>query len=225
MLHHTINLFYPRLCASCKQPLVTGQELLCTACRMQLPYTNFESFTSNPVAKTFWGRVPLEAAGALFYYQKNTVVQALLHELKYRQNAMVAEVFGAEMAKSRFMLQYSQSFEAILPVPMHKSKLKERGYNQSELLAQSIANSCQLKLDTHTLQKHTATKTQTHKNRFERWMNKQEDFVAAPLTYTQILLVDDVITTGATLEACCMALTKANPNLKISVLAMAYAYR
>jgi len=225
LLARLLNLFYPNLCAGCQQPLSTGHSVVCVACRMQLPYTKFDSLENNPVMKTFWGRIPLNSATALFYYQKHTIVQKLLHALKYKNRPDVGEMFGGEMAQLLAKHQFDQPIDAIVPVPMHRSKLKTRGYNQSEILAIEIAKHMNKPVDTTMLKKETITNSQTKKGRFERWRNSDENFIANKTTYAHILLVDDVITTGATLESCAGVLLKENPQLKISIIAMAYTYR
>lgn len=225
MLGRLLNLFYPNLCAGCQQPLSTGHSVVCVACRMQLPYTNFDSMENNPVMKAFWGRIPLISATALFYYQKHTIVQKLLHALKYKNRPDVGEMFGGEMARLLMIRKPSEPIDAIVPVPMHRSKLKTRGYNQSEILANEIAKILNKPVDTMSLKKETITNSQTQKGRFDRWRNSDENFVAFKTPYNHILLVDDVITTGATLEACAGILLKENPQLKISIISMAYTYR
>ena len=126
MFRRLLNLFYPNLCAGCDEPLATGNKVICIACRMQLPYTKFDSIEANPVIKTFWGRVPLTSATALLYYQKHTIVQKLLHALKYRNRADVATIFGTEMANLGMEKKLFDQCEAIVPVPMHPSKYKTR---------------------------------------------------------------------------------------------------
>lgn len=224
MLKSVVNLFFPKLCTACREPLVTGQEIICTACRMQLPYLNSPLNNENPVAKVFWGRVPLEHAGALFYYKKNSIVQALLHDFKYKNNDEIGKIFGKEMSN---VLQKNQaSFTAVVPVPLHPKKLKKRGYNQSEVLSTVIAEELKIPVLKDLLRKQSDTSTQTKKNRNDRWDNTAEKFVLGNTPVSgHVLLVDDVITTGATLDFCANLIRKAYPDTKISVMAMAYTYR
>jgi competence protein ComFC len=225
LLQRLINLFYPDLCAGCGEPLSTGNSVICIACRMQLPYTKFDSTDNNPVTRAFWGRVPVQHATALLYYQKHTIVQKLLHALKYRNRIDVADVFGSEMAQLIKGNEVLQECDALIPVPMHPSKFRTRGYNQAELLAKEVSKIVQKPMNVSLLKKESITNSQTHKGRFDRWRNSEENFVAQRTNLRHVILVDDVITTGATLEACINALTKANPELKVTVLAMAYTYR
>lgn len=225
MFTRLINLFYPNLCAGCNEPLPTGNTVICVACRMQLPYTKFDSLKNNPVIKAFWGRVELESATALLYYQKHTVVQKLLHALKYKNRDDVAKAFGSEMAELISQKEEIKNCDALVPVPMHWSKLKSRGYNQAEILADEMSKLLGKPVNNNLIKKEIFTNSQTHKGRLDRWRNSEENFVGLKSNLKHIVLIDDVITTGATLESCANAILKANPEIKISVLAMAYTYR
>ena len=191
---------------------------------MQLPYLNASLDNDNPVAKVFWGRVELERAGALFYYKKNSIVQALLHDFKYKNSEAIGKIFGGEMGD--VLVKNQAIFNAIVPVPLHPKKQKKRGYNQSEILAEAIADKLKIPILKNALVKQSHTSTQTKKNRNDRWDNTAEKFVLGNVPFPEnILLVDDVITTGATLDFCANLIREAYPETKISVFALAYTYR
>lgn len=226
MFRQLINLFYPDLCKGCKAPLATGQEIICVACRMQLPYVVYDSLTNNTVTKSFQGRMEISCGVALFYYQKNTIVQELLHELKYKNAIEIATAFGSELASLLQKYVDEVKPEAIVPVPMHSSKLKTRGYNQAELIANQLGKELNLPVLTTVLQKELLTGSQTKKDRFDRWRNSEESYVCKSYEGpSNVLLVDDVITTGATLEACAAALRQQKPELKIGIASLAFTYR
>ena len=218
------NLFFPEVCLCCHEHLVNNETIICLVCRHDLPLTNFSFEKDNLVEKSFYGRIPIENATALFYFSKKGKVQQLIHELKYNKQQQVGTLagnwLGSEMAESnRF-----ERMDCIIPVPLHQKKLKSRGYNQVTTFGQSLAKILNITYDETILVKISSTKTQTKKLRFDRWKNVQELFEVQNkyrLINKHILLIDDIITTGATLEACCEALSKIE-GLKISIACMAY---
>lgn len=192
---------------------------------MALPKTNFHTEANNPVARSFWGRAPIEQAAAYYYFKKGSGVQNILHNLKYKGQTKLGEsigyMYGAELKQS----PHFAGVDVVLPVPLHKKKQRKRGYNQSEHFARGLAQSLGAKLDTTSLLKTTHTDSQTKKNRLERVDNVANVFtVAAPqqLAGKHVLLVDDVITTGATIEACALQLAGVT-GIRISVAGIAYA--
>jgi ComF family protein len=220
-----VSLLFPQLCAACGESLVAGEAVICTDCRFSLPYTDFHLQADNIVAQQFWGRVKLEAAFALFYFVKGGKVQNLVHALKYKGNKEVGILLG-EMAGSRLAKnELFKTVDLVIPVPLHKKRLKQRGYNQAQCFAEGIARQLNATVETGNLVRPTATETQTHKSRFERFNNMQEVFVIKnpeSLAGKHILLVDDVVTTGSTLEACGNQLLKIE-GVKLSVATIAYA--
>ncbi len=219
-----INLFFPEVCLCCKEPLTTQEFVVCIACRHELPLTHFSIEKENLVKKSFYGRIPIENATALFYFRKKGKVQQLIHELKYnnQQNVgiFIGNWLGDELVNSRL---YS-TVNAIIPVPLHQKKLKKRGYNQLTKFGKQLSSKLNIPYIDNVLLKVSSTKTQTKKLRLERWKNVQELFViqnASKLEGKHILLIDDIITTGATLEACCNALLNIK-DVKISIACMAY---
>ena len=223
-LKDIFNLFFPEVCLCCHEHLVNNETIICLVCRHDLPLTNFSFEKDNLVEKSFYGRIPIENATALFYFSKKGKVQQLIHELKYNKQQQVGTLagnwLGSEMAESnRF-----ERMDCIIPVPLHQKKLKSRGYNQVTTFGKSLAKILNITYDETILVKISSTKTQTKKLRFDRWKNVQELFEVQNkyrLINKHILLIDDIITTGATLEACCEALSKIE-GLKISIACIAY---
>lgn len=220
-----LSLFFPDLCCACGDHLVSHEYQLCTACLYDLPYTHFHLQPDNPVARQFWGRIPVKAAFAYLYFHKQGKVQNLIHHLKYKNRPrlgnLLGEMYGRELRKHGLV----SSIDYIIPVPLHTSRLKSRGYNQSYCIAEGLACILGIPLGDKYLNRSKPTGTQTHKGRFERFENMVEVFRlqnADELVDKHILLVDDVITTGATLEACALSLLEVQ-GLQISILAIAYA--
>lgn len=219
-----IALLFPDLCRACGTALVTGEHLICTDCQYHLPYTNFHLQADNIVAKQFWGKLPIAAAYSMLYFTKGGKVQQLMHQLKYKNQPQVGNLLGS-LASGQ--LQSSTIFaqvDFIIPVPLHKSRLRKRGYNQSSHFAEGLAERLSAKLITDNLIRVKATKTQTKKSRTERAENMQSVFgLKNPdqLTGKNILLVDDIMTTGATLEACGAVLLQV-PDVKLFIATIAY---
>jgi ComF family protein len=219
------QLFFPNNCISCQSQLVRNEEIICTNCLYHLPRTNFHLREDNPVAKTFWGRVPLERATAYYYFGKGSKFRKLIHKLKYNGHREIGiflgKHFAGELAKTGFL----EDIQVIVPVPLHPAKERKRGYNQSFYIALGMSQASGIPLNTKTLLRVAESETQTRKGRFERWKNVGEIFsVKHHQTFENhhILLVDDVITTGATMEACTHTLLSI-PGTRVSVAALAYA--
>lgn len=218
-------LIFPELCAACHASLVQGEDVLCTHCRVSLPFTNFHQQADNIVAQQFWGKLPLQAAYALYYFNKGGNVQRMMHHFKYDGMQRIGHVLGNIAGKQLATNPLFASVDVIIPVPLHKKRLRERGYNQSACFAFGLAERMNATVELDNLVRIVATKTQTHKSRFARFENMKEVFaVARPLELEgkHVLLVDDVITTGSTLEACGMELLKV-PGLRLSIATIAYA--
>ncbi len=224
-LRALFSLFYPNVCMACNGTLAAGEDLICIGCMVGLPKTQFHTDANNPVAQAFWGRVPLHAAAAYYYFEKGGNVQHLLHNLKYNgQKALgqkVGMLYGSELKEN----DWFGTVDKVLPVPLHKRKQRQRGYNQSEFFAVGMATALGAHTDTTTLIKTIATQSQTKKSRAERIANVKEVFKLNnpdSLKNKHVLLVDDVITTGATIEACVNVLAQVE-GIKISVASIAYA--
>ena len=213
------------MCLACGAGLHRTERFLCLGCLHSLPKTGFHRDADNPVMQTFRGRLPVVWAGSFLYFRKETRVQNLVHQLKYKGQkelgVYLGKLYGSELRQSTVL----PPPDYVVPVPMHPRKEKKRGYNQAALFAAGLAESTGAILDTATLIKTTATESQTRKGRLSRWENVKEVFSlndADHFAGKHILLADDVITTGATLEACGQMLLKI-PGVKISVAAIATA--
>lgn len=220
-----ISLLFPELCAACGESLMTGEHLMCTDCRYNLPFTNFHLHADNIVAQQFWGKLPVEGAYALYYFNKGGKVQSLMHQLKYKGVRQIGTLLGNIAGGQLAVNTLFTTAEVIVPVPLHKNRLRQRGYNQSACFAEGLAEQLNIPVESNNLVRVNATETQTHKSRFARFENMKEVFfVNQPerLANKHVLLVDDVITTGSTLEACGERLLKIE-GLKLSIATIAYA--
>lgn len=217
-------IFFPEVCLGCNESLASHESIICLNCRHDLPLTNFSFEENNLIEKSFYGRIPLENATSLFYFFKKGNVQRLIHELKYNKQQQVGTFIGDWLGEQLVESKRFETIDCIIPVPLHPKKLKKRGYNQVTTFGESLAKKLAIPYYSTILIRVSSTKTQTKKLRLERWKNVQELFHVsnnAALENKHILLIDDVITTGATLEACYDALSHTK-NLKISIACMAY---
>lgn len=218
-----IALLYPRYCFACNNGLVKGEEIICSRCMLELPRTNYHQVGNNALYKRLNGRIPLAHAFAFFHFRKGGKVQQLLHALKYHNHPEIGttlgEVFGQELIQT-----HDQMFDVIVPVPLHPTRKKKRGYNQSEEFAKGLSKSLHVPVS-DLLVRETKTESQTRKTKLKRWQNVNEVFQLKhddSITGQRILLVDDVITTGATIEACAQALvSKACSTISIGCIAYA----
>lgn len=220
-----VSLLFPELCQACGESLVTGEDLLCINCRYNLPFTDFHLKPDNMVAQQFWGKINLEAAYAMCYFTKGEKMQHLMHQFKYKGiqkiGNLLGNIAGEQLAKNPVF----RSVDIIIPVPLHKSRLRKRGYNQSACFAEGLSEKLNVPVDKSNLIRIRATETQTHRSRFSRFENMQEVFALAnadTLINKHVLLVDDVVTTGSTLEACGVELLKVE-GLKLSIATIACA--
>lgn len=220
-----IGLLFPNLCNACGVALYHSEHLICTKCRYDLPFTDYHQHAENRVAKQLWGRVPLNAAMAMLYFRKAAKVQNLIHNLKYSGRTDVGVLLGNILGERLKTSAIYQNVDLIIPVPLHHKKYKQRGYNQCTFIAEGIADEMDIEFNEEILVRNTATESQTKKNRYNRYENMQHVFNINNPPYIigkHILLVDDVITTGATLEACANELLK-NGASKVSIAALAFA--
>ncbi len=225
MLIDFFSLIYPQVCVTCGSDLVQGESVLCLDCVFHLPQTNYHLQEDNPVIRHFWGRVPVKAATSMYFFNKGERVQALMHKLKYKGATEIGEFAGRMMGQKLATAEGYRDSQIIIPVPLHKSKQLKRGYNQSECLAKGLAHGLKAAMVADAVVRGTASDTQTKKTRFLRWQNVDSIFsVVQPqkLEGMNILLVDDVITTGSTLEACAQAILEV-PGTTVRVATMACA--
>ncbi len=220
-----LSLLLPRTCPACGKSLKDWEECLCLICLGRLPVTNFHSEPDNPMAEMFWGRVKLLQAIAWFYFRKGSAYQDVLHKLKYNDRPDIGFLMGKQYG---YELRQSQDFvrpDLLIPVPLNPKKQRKRGFNQSEAIAKGLSDGLGISLASRALTRPLATSTQTRKSRYDRYLNVSGKFKvtdAALLENKHVLLIDDVITTGATLEACAEELL-AVQGVVVSVAALAWA--
>jgi ComF family protein len=199
-----ISLFYPNYCLACSTSLFKGEEVVCTRCILEMPQTNYHLDPANSLMKRFGGRLPVDMICALFRFTKNGRIQHLLHQLKYKNHpeigVLLGKLYGTKLAPT-----LQKTIDLILPVPLHPSRLRRRGYNQSGKFAEGLSTILSVPYSDELICRKIKTLTQTRKSKLQRWENVEDVFaIQAPqeIVGRHILLVDDVITTGATIEAC-----------------------
>lgn len=226
MLKNFLQLIYPNICICCHNHLVASENYVCTGCLLSLPLTNFHQVPGNNLEKVFWGRVSVQKAIAMLFYKKGGKTAKLLHALKYHDNPEIALFLGRFYGTflNEFVLQ--NNIKAVVAIPLHKKKLNMRGYNQSEMLCLGLAETLGIENLSSAITRTKFTQTQTKKSRLERSENVNNVFEItneAIFENKHILLIDDVVTTGATIESCAAQFQKIN-NCKVSIGALAFAY-
>lgn len=219
-----LQLWYPHQCISCGSDCLQLPQLLCSRCVHQLPETGFFDKPANPVEKVFYGRLRVERAAASYYFTKNSLIQELMMQLKYRGNKDTGLFLGRMMGRHLRCSDRFTGIDALVPLPLNAQKQFKRGYNQAELICRGISDICGWPVMTDAVRRKQFTESQTKQNRMARWLNMDGVFevsTASLLMNKHVLLVDDVITTGATLEACGSYMLTV-PGLKLSIAAAAY---
>lgn len=225
LLQDIINLFFPRLCQACGDALAPADEEICLHCMFLLPYTNFHLTTDNAMEQSLWGRIQVEGAAAFLYFNKGSRVQHMIHRFKYKGRHQIGTFLGRIYGYKLASQSPYNTVDMIIPVPLFKKKQLKRGYNQSEVFAKGLSIALGVPVETNLLFRIRESESQTRKTRAERWDNVKEIFTVThpeQLEGKHILLVDDVFTTGATIEACASTLMK-DSNIRISVITIAYA--
>jgi ComF family protein len=225
LLDDFISLLFPRLCYGCGNHLLRNERLICTECFVVIPRTGYHFEKENPIAQLFWGRCLIEKAAAFSFYNRGSRIRALIHNLKYKGIKEIGSELGRIYGLSLKSSGFTNGIDLIIPVPLHPSKKRRRGFNQSEVISSGISEVTGVPLDIQSLIRTTVSETQTRKSRYERWTNVEGIFSvtnAELLKGKHLLLVDDVITTGSTIESCANELLKID-GVKVSAVALAYA--
>jgi ComF family protein len=218
------HLFFPHHCEGCGTDILQDDELLCTKCSLELPETNFINAENNPIEKIFYGRINITHAASAFYFTKDSVLQRLLIQLKYKKNQQAGIYLGKKIGEQLKSSERFNDIDVIIPLPLNPKKEFKRGYNQAKIICDGMVSVWNKPIINNAVVRTHFTETQTHQDRIHRWQNMQSVFnISRPkaLINKHILLIDDVITTGATLEACAAAILKV-PGTKLSIATVAY---
>ena len=221
-----LHILFPHVCDGCGSDIIDEESSLCMKCIAEMPETNFHLHANNPIEKIFWGRLPIINATAQYYFIKESLMQHLMQQLKYKGNKELGKQLGRLMGYDLQKTDRFNKVDFLIPLPLFPSKEKRRGYNQATILCEGIAEVMNVEILRDTITRTQFTETQTRKGRIERWQNMEGKFeLMKPekIRGKNILLVDDVITTGATLETCGHELLQASP--KLSVATLCYASR
>ena len=218
------HLLFPEKCIHCEAELIEKESIVCLSCLSDLSYTFFENYAEQTkMDKLFWGKILVHRTFSLYYFEEKTIVQSILHTLKYKNNPLIGIQFGRKIGEKIIQLEGFKDLNALIPVPIHPKKKFLRGYNQAEMLARGISEITTVPIQTTEVKKLKHTKSQTQKSLWERWTTS-ENILSSVLTdnsLKHIALVDDVLTTGATLERLAKTILDKNPSVKISLITLA----
>lgn len=216
-----LDIISPRTCAICGERLSANERLICSSCHLHLPVTRYElSPSDNPMVRLFWGQFPVERAAAWFFYEPKTDTSQLIYDLKYRNHPEIGEALGAIIAQRFAEACFFDSIDALVPMPITRRRKWQRGYNQSMEIARGVASVCSLPILRKAVRRIRFSESQTTKHARERLRNVEDAFLlsdADAISGKHLLLIDDIVTTGATVIACARELAKA-PGVKISIL-------
>ena len=224
--HRLLDLISPRLCVVCGHRLTVTEEVICARCNFHLPRTGFQhNAYENDMAKLFWGQIPIERATAFFYYEAHAETANILYELKYKDHPEIGEIFGRMFAAEIKSAGFFDGIDGIVPVPLAKKRQRQRGYNQSEEIAQGVSEITGLPIYNKVVKRIIFKGSQTNKGRWDRQENVERVFDlidAEAVSNKHLLLIDDVVTTGATCIACAKVLCQ-SANVRISILSLGFA--
>ncbi len=224
LIESLLHLFFPHNCLGCHTDMIAPGQVLCATCFINLPETNLFEQEDNPLEHSFHGRVNIRHAAAAFYYSKDSLIQQLVYSLKYRGAKEAGEFLGTQLGMRLEQCQRFSDVDLIIPLPLNEKKLRRRGYNQAEIIARAVAEVWPKPVNTTALVRTIFTETQTKKDRQARWQTMEGVFVVADakaLEGKHILLIDDIITTGATIEACAGAINSVK-GTSISLASVAW---
>ncbi len=226
MIQELINLFFPKVCAGCESLLLSGENVICTRCRHDMPQTNHHLIAENEAFVKFYGKVPVAFAVCFLYFHKRGIVQHLIHNLKYKGCEPIGTVIGDWFSPNLTALVAKHNVDEIIPVPLHPKRLRKRGYNQVTTFGKSLSEHLNIPYNDHLLMRKLYSKTQTRKNLLNRSQLAQNNIFETDFATTDhqkhFLLIDDVLTTGSTLEACALVLLRI-PGAKISIATIAFS--
>jgi len=221
-----LHFAFPHVCEGCGTDNLQPEHLLCLRCLSSLPGTNFHLHANNPIEKIFWGRIPIVCATAQYYFTKESMMQHLMHQFKYKGNKEVGLYLGRLMGWAMAESNRFSSIDALIPLPLHRSKEHKRGYNQAMVLCEGISGVLNKPVLKNSVTRTVHTDTQTRKNRIQRWQNMEGKFELihdSSMEGKHLLLIDDVVTTGATLEACGREILKSK-NVQLSIATLCFSF-
>lgn len=224
ILSDLVNLFFPRLCVHCSKRLVNSEQHICLDCLDNLPRTGYYKEQDNKLEEFFAGRFPFERIASFGFYHKEGILQSAIHSLKYQNNPDIGVFLGSLCGQDMLHSDFLKDINYIIPIPLHPTREKKRGYNQSLKIAEGIASQTNIPVNNSALMRIVNNASQTQQSKFERWSNTKDIFFLKEpqeLENKHILLLDDVITTGSTIEACAKTILNSCENVKISVYSVA----
>ena len=228
IIHHLEHLFFPDECIICEKETPNKKTFICHLCEQELAYSKMENtIVESKTKKIFWGRIPIEMGFSLLYFEKGNSTQKILHTIKYQNRKSFAIELGRRIGKTLKDSKNNLNIDVLIPVPLHQRKKFDRGYNQSELLCVGISEILNVEMNSNLVLRKKNSQSQTKLNKFLRWENAQNTYEISKEIKTKnwkhIAIIDDVVTTGSTIESIAQEFIIHNPNIKISVISLALA--